>query len=384
MTAGRIAIFLHSLLPWAGVERLAVSQAREFLKHGYEVDFVFLDEPQPVGDSLPQGCRSFNLGVPRLRGGLKPLVEYILAERPDAIHAAMWPLSTLAVLAHRLARSSARLVISDHNPLSVQYARRSRSYRLAMRLVMAITYPLAHARVAVSEGVAKDLSRLTCLPLKMFTVIYNPVPLEDFGGSSQQEAERWWGDWKGKRILTVGRMKSQKNHGLLIAAFKRLIATTDARLMMIGVGELKQALSDRIYAEGLSDHVVMPGQVEDPIPYYKSADLFVLTSDYEGFGNVIVEALACGVPVVSTDCPGGPAEILEAGRYGRLVPVRDEVALAAAMAAALAEPADVETLKLRARDFMPGPLAERYLSLLFPRRGEASTLSIDPQKTQHD
>lgn len=377
----RIAIVLPALLPWAGVERLAVSQAREFVSQGYGVDFVFLNEPNDVSHAIPPGCRSFNLGASRLRTSVWPLAKYIRDQGPKAIHAALWPLTALAVFAHRVAKSDARLVISDHNPLSIQYAHRGMLYRTMMRAVMAMTYPFADARVAVSAGVADDLSRLACLPRNIFTVIHNPVPLVEDGRSSSAEAESHWAGWKGKRIITVGRMKTQKNHALLISAFKRLLSTMEARLMIVGVGELMESTRSLVRAEGLENRIVMPGQVEDPIPYYKSADLFVLSSDYEGFGNVIVEAMACGVPVVSTDCPGGPAEILQGGLFGDLVPVRDEAALARAMAAALSRPPDAQGLKRRAADFAPGVVMEKYLELMFPRaQGSEERIATSAQK----
>src|SRR5262249_18705982 len=148
--------------------------------------------------------------------------------------------------------------------------------------------------------------------------------------------------------------------------FKQLLATQDARLLILGTGDLAEQTASVARAEGIGDKVLMPGATRDPVPFYRSADLFVLSSDYEGFGNVIVEALACGLPVVSTDCRSGPAEILENGRYGRLVPVGDAQALARAMADALAAEHDREAFKRRAADFSPERAADQYLRLLFP------------------
>lgn len=361
----RIATVLPSLVPLGGLERLVITHAREYRERGYEVDFVFLNEPHDVRGSVPQGCRVFDLKVSRLRGAVLPLARYLRSERPDAVHATMWPVTSVAAVAHRLARSRARLVLSDHNPLSLQYAARGRLHRALLRSSIALTYPLADARVTVSRAVAEDLAQLSGLRRECFTVIHNPVAPPS-GNADRGRADDAWRGWTGKRILTVGRLKAQKNHAMLVSAFRQLLANTDARLMILGTGDLAEALARQIEGEGLAGKVLMPGHVEDPVPYYRSADLFVLSSDYEGFGNVLVEALACGLQVVSTDCPGGPAEILESGRYGRLVPVRDEAALARAMAEALAQPADPDFLRSRARDFTAGTLVERYLGLLCP------------------
>lgn len=157
-----------------------------------------------------------------------------------------------------------------------------------------------------------------------------------------------------------------------------MLAMRDARLLILGTGELAEATAAVARAEGIADKVLLPGGRIDPMTYYRSADLFVLSSDYEGFGNVIIEALACGVPVVSTDCRSGPSEILENGRYGRLVPVRDADALSYAMADALVAKHDREALKERAANFAPGRIAEQYLELLFPK----STTMTAPASAQ--
>jgi glycosyltransferase involved in cell wall biosynthesis len=137
--------------------------------------------------------------------------------------------------------------------------------------------------------------------------------------------------------------------------------------MILGTGELMEATKALVDQEGLADKVIIPGPAPDAAPYYRSADLFVLSSDYEGFGNVIVEALTCGLPVVSTDCRSGPAEILENGRYGRLVPVGDAAALTQAMLESLDATHDREVLMRRAQDFSPERIANQYLRLLFPQ-----------------
>jgi glycosyltransferase involved in cell wall biosynthesis len=208
------------------------------------------------------------------------------------------------------------------------------------------------------------------MPRAQFSVVHNPaLPSTAHTGNADQ-AEAAWEGWTGKRILTVGRFKLQKNHALLIRAFKTMRRSIDAKLMILGCGEHEAATRALIDAEELTQHVLLPGHMDDPIPFYKNSDLFVLSSDYEGFGNVLIEALACGLPVVSTDCPSGPAEILENSRYGRLVPVNDADALAEAIADALVARHDREALKRRAADFTPEINIAKYLKYLIPTKAQ--------------
>jgi glycosyltransferase involved in cell wall biosynthesis len=362
--AKRIAVALPGLLPFGGAERASIALVSEFLTRGYQVDLVLACEPQNFEGSVPTGARVFEFGAARLRSFIMPFVRYLRTEKPDAVLAVLSPFTSLCILAHRLAQSSARIVVCDQNMLSLQI--RGQANRLRLRAALVLTYPFATGRVCVSEGVANDVSTLSGMTGERFTAIYNPVWLPQ---RQDRASEELWGGAAGPRIITVGWFKAQKNHTMLIQAFARIKRDPGARLMLLGDGPLRATLEGMVKGEGLSGQVLMPGYAEDPVPYYKSADLFVLSSDYEGFANVIVEALACGLPVVSTDCQSGPAEILENGRWGRLVPVGDVNALAAAMEAALAADHDRAALKRRAADFSLAATADKYLNLLVPARG---------------
>ena len=354
-----------------GAEIANVVLARQFLSRGFRVDIVTAVDLPESRLFIPPAARHIVLGAKRTREFLLPFARYLRRERPDFVIASIWPFTTTCVLAYRLARSRARIVVWEHNTLSDQYRDRGAAHRMMLKSSIALTYPLAQARVAVSMGVADDLVALSGISRDSISVIHNPVPASSQVATDSAAAETVWGGWRGPRIITVGRLKAQKNHALLIQAFRRMLLTHDARLLILGTGELVEATAAVARAEGVADKVLMPGETIDPMPYYQSADLFALSSDYEGFGNVIVEALACGVPVVSTNCRSGPSEILENGRYGRLVPVGDADALARAMADALAARHDRAALKRRAADFAPELIVEEYLKLLFPSSPDA-------------
>jgi glycosyltransferase involved in cell wall biosynthesis len=276
----------------------------------------------------------------------------------------MWPFTVLAPVAAKLAGYSRPVIATEHSVLSKQYQNYGYLHRFFLRMSMAIGYRQVAARVAVSRGVADDLAVLSGVKRLNFTTIYNPIfSNHDVAGKDLKSVNALWGNVSGYRIVSVGRFKAEKNHSLLLVAFANL-GTVDAYLMLVGEGPLQATLETQAEALGIRNRVIFAGFQRDPVPFYMTADLFVLASNYEGFGNVIVEALSCGIPVVSTDCPAGPAEILNNGEFGTLVPVNDAPSLTEAMRLALSSPHDAEKLKRRAKDFTPEISAKKYIDLI--------------------
>jgi len=357
-----ISILLPNLCG-GGAERVNIDLAYEFARAGFEVEFVLM---QAHGELLEEAKASFkvvDLAIQRTRSLPQALTRY-LHRRPDVMLASMWPLTAIAPIAVWMSSNDCKVVVSEHGMLSAQYRDWGRVHRFMLRVSTAIGYRLAHQRVGVSCGLVEDMAGLSWMPLSDLNVIHNPVPPRPKPSvQSMKTVEELWGAEPGARIVTVGTMKAVKNHPLLLKAFA-LLGHPDARLMFVGDGVGRNELISLAYEFGVSDRVIFAGFNSDPTPFYLTADLFVLSSNYEGFGNVIVEAMACGTPVVSTDCPSGPSEILEGGKYGRLVPVGDVEALAAAIEASLDESVAPEVLRARASDFHPEKAAKSYLSLL--------------------
>lgn len=345
--------------------------AQEFQRAGHAPEFVLMEAR---GELLAEAKSIFpvhDLGCARARQVPQSLARHIRSHRPDVLLAAMWPLTVIAPLAQRLSGHRCPVVVSEHNTLSVQYRPRGALHHAALRASMAVGYRLASHRVAVSAGVADDLARLSGLPRKAFTVVNNPVPPRHrLSPEALASAELLWPTPRGARILTVGSLKPQKNHSLLLRAFARL-DRPEAQLIIVGQGTCERQLRFLATELGIADRLVFSGFHTDPTPFYATADLFVLSSDYEGFGNVIVEALGQGLPVVSTDCLSGPAEILQDGRWGRLVQVGNAEALASAMDEALGATHDRNALRRRAADFAPEIAAQQYLQLLLQGGGTA-------------
>jgi glycosyltransferase involved in cell wall biosynthesis len=349
--------FLVPDMSGGGAERVALTLIKHFAAQGHAIDLLLTIRSGELLSELPDGVRVFDLRAPRIRNALRPIMRYLQAEVPDALQVSMWPLTIVGIIARMLTRSRARLVVSDHAILSDHYPKARHG---VISATVRLFYPRADARVAVSNGAARDLADLARLPLETFTVIANPI---DFPGEINREPEveaLWQG--ASRRVLTLGQLKEEKNQGLLIRAFARLPRELNARLMIVGSGSLRSSLEDLAKAEGVSDRVTFAGYANDPWPYYGSADLFVLPSREESFGNVLVEAMHAGLPIVST-ANTGAREILGDGTFGRLVPVGDDEALASAMLETLDERVDQERQKVRARDLSDDAFAH-YEQLL--------------------
>ncbi len=232
---------------------------------------------------------------------------------------------------------------------------------------MRLLYPVVDGVVCVSAGVAVDLTRYVDLPLEKLHVIYNPVlSPEQLGTASQVPLHPWLMPGQPPVILGVGRLTRQKDFPTLIRAFTLVANQRACRLIILRDGPERRALEQLVSELGVKGRVILPGFVGDAMGYMAAAGLFVLSSAWEGFGMVLVEAMATGTPVVSTDCPSGPREILLDGELGSLVPVSDPQTLATAMLQTLDTPPDPERLRRRAADFTSDQAAEKYLRLMFP------------------
>jgi glycosyltransferase involved in cell wall biosynthesis len=272
----------------------------------------------------------------------------------------------ITLAAARLLRNSPRVVVSSHNTLS-RHTPQSARWKERWLLPHAVRwlYPRADGIVAVSEGVADDLARVARIPRSRITVIHNPIVTDELLAGARVPPEHpWFAEPEPPVLVAAGRLTQQKDYPTLLRAFRGAREARPLRLVVLGEGEERVHLEALAGELGVAADVDFLGFVANPYSLMAAASLFVMSSAWEGFGNVLVEALACGTPVVSTDWPSGPAEILEGGRHGRLVPVGDAEALGSAMLAALAEPPAPDLLKARAADFGTREAIERYREVL--------------------
>jgi len=227
-------------------------------------------------------------------------------------------------------------------------------------------YPWADAIIAVSRGIAEDLASLTGLPQERIIAIDNPILSETILTKLGEPLDHpWFAANSPPVILGAGRLVKQKDFPTLLKAFAQVRATRPARLMILGKGRKRTQLEALAWELGVAEDVAFPGFVPNPFPYMARAAVFVLSSAWEGLPGALVEALACGCPVVSTDCPSGPGEVLEQGKYGPLVPVKDAAALARAILSVLDAPPDRAQLRARSSVFSVERVADRYLEVLF-------------------
>ena len=277
-------------------------------------------------------------------------------------------MNVATILAARLAGVAARVVISERNQISSK-AREARSrWQQALYRAVPFVYGAADRVVAVSAGVASDLSRFGRLPNGKIRVIHNPVFDPDIAALSRQPVTHSWFVPGGPPIiLAVGRLHRQKGFDVLLEAFAKARAEVDCRLVILGEGPERAALTAQSERLGLAYNIDMPGFCENPFPLMARAGAFVLSSRWEGFPNALVEAMACGAPVIATDCPSGPHEILDGGKIAPLVPVDDADALGQALLASLSSPPDTARAQARAQMFSVSAAADQYLAALEQR-----------------
>jgi glycosyltransferase involved in cell wall biosynthesis len=362
MTVPRLlAFFIQDLRP-GGAEWVVVKAANGCAALGLPVAVVLVRGGDALVNHLDPRIQVVVLGCSRTWRSPVPLARWLRSAQPRALFANLENASVAAVLARRLCPSwRGHLVVVEHNVFTGTLQDLRGGERWSAWAARA-TYAEADALIGVSRDAVREwLKRLgpDCPPTR---VIHNPVVDDQFGSRQKADPVPAFPD-SGRWLIGVGRLAPQKDWPTLLQAMTHPLLSHE-RLALLGEGPLRPTLESQIHDLGLTDRVWMPGQVTDPLPHLARSALMVLPSRYEGFGNVVVEALACGTPVVATSCDGGPQEILEAGRWGRLVPPGQPVLLAEAIAATLAEPRRSEDLRRRANDFHVGQAARQYVSLV--------------------
>ena len=335
--AKRLAFFVDSLAG-GGAERVMLNLANEYVKHGYDVDLLLARKQGDYLNDVDSDIRVIDLAVTRFWTYFFPLVRYFKSEKPDVMLSATTILNLLAIMTKGLSRSSAHLVVSEHIDI-MSFAKKGALQRpkLVKRLI-ALLYPKADQIVAVSNGAAQSLSEFSGVPLAKIKAVYNGViDQRKLELAKEELSHPWFGASQADTpvIVAVGRLQAQKDYPMMLRSFALLLEHRQARLVILGEGELRKDLEYLASELNISEYVSLHGFESNPFKFFANANVFALSSQYEGLPTVLIEALACGCPVVSTNCPSGPEEILEKGEFGSLVNVGDERGFADALLSVL-------------------------------------------------
>ena len=363
MTRERVAIYVPSLRG-GGAERVMLDLASGLSDRGIRVDLVLVKAEGDYLSQVPKGLRLIDLNSHRTLASLMKLVAYVRRERPAVLLSTLAEANVMALVAKLLLRGRLRVVTRIANTYSEELAIGSFKHRQALRLLK-LLLPMADSIVAVSQGVADDLRELIPAVSHKITTIYNPVVRPELAEQAAAPVSHsWFKSECAPVILSAGRLTAVKDHATLLRAFAEVRRLRPARLVILGVGPERENLLELADGLNVSQHVDLPGFDVNPFAYMSRASVFVLSSRYEGFPNVLVQAMACGTPVVSTDCRSGPREILEDGKWGHLVPVGDWRAMAEAIMDTLDNPIPSGQLIARASDFSADASIDRYLEVL--------------------
>jgi glycosyltransferase involved in cell wall biosynthesis len=375
-----LALFISGLSV-GGVERTMLALAHALAERGHRVDLLVLKASgffehavSPLVNLVNLECWWLRLPLigwwKRTRALASPpaLARYLRRRRPDVLVAASHYVNLAAIWGCRLAGTETPLVIRQCTHLSRAIVNTNflTGRRPLLGWMVRRYFRDAGAILAVSDGVADDLAAVAALPRCTIRTIYNPVVTSDLLKQASAPIDHpWFSPGAPPVILGVGRLAAQKDFVTLVRAFARVRARRPIRLMILGEGKKRRELEELADSLGVRQDLALPGFEENPFAYMARAAVFALSSAYEGLPGVLIQAMACGCPVVSTDCPSGPREILEHGSYGPLVPVGDDIAMAEAIQTVLDAPPGQDRLRGRAAEFSMDRAVEQYLEVLF-------------------
>ena len=366
-----IAIFVPSY-QIGGAEKVLVQLANSLLAHFDEVHMLSNTLDGPLKEQLDPSIRRIHFGNNSYKRVFFDLISYYNEFKPDVVITSLYATGIVACAACQLSRHKPVLLIGAHNSFSAKLAAPDNiKDKYLLKPLSRLLFHRADAVVSVSRGVSDDLALTLSLPSAKLHVIYNPVVSPDLIQKSLEPLEhRWLGDRNQriyKTILSVGRLVEQKGYDILLEAFSSLPNRDGYRLVIVGDGPLAKPLFAKAKALGIEESVDFVGYDLNPYRYMSRADIFVLSSKWEGLPTVLIEAMACGCSIVATDCPYGPNEILENGKYGALVPVADAQALTNSILETLNGKSGLVSLtdlKCRANDFTDLRATDAYVELI--------------------
>ena len=342
-----------------GVGRVTSLLAKGFAEAGHETTVWTLARGAYASDV----AAVTKLTASRALGTFRQLVQLFKTEKPDIVLSASYHMNCLVVMARIMARSKSKLFLVEHTALETGLGTINLLKRLLAKTAIWLCYPLADGWIAVSKDVARQMARFGGLEETQVTVIYNPVLSPSVYDASEEAIQHPFFAAAEPTLLAVGRLSEEKDYPTLLEALALARRQTNLNLVILGDGPDRTALEEQVRILELTEAVSFVGQVTNPYPYYRQADLFVLSSTREGLPTVLIEAMALGLPIISTDAKSGPREILHDGALGALVPVTDPKALSDAIVSALRNPAP-EISAEELKPYESGFAINAYLNVL--------------------
>ncbi|HJO52671.1 glycosyltransferase [Sulfitobacter pontiacus] len=357
-----IALFVPSL-NGGGAEKVMVLLANGFADRGYDVDLVVASFQGEFTHEVSVKVRIVNLNETRTVKALLPLKRYLSKSNPDVLLSTLPHANIVSILAGALSRTSTRIVVCQQSSPSQSLFGGWK--RTVLRQLCRTFYPLSDMCICSSDGIVEEMHNLLNMKTSKLKRIYNPVDEARINRLKEEDpGHPWFNDPEKPVVLAVGRLTEAKDYPNLLHAFRKLRDKRKAALIILGQGPMEAYLKKLTVQLNLVDDVDFLGFQSNPYSFMRNCDLFVLSSAWEGLPGVLIEALACGANIVSTDCKTGPREILEDGALGALVPIKNSTALARQMSKALSSQVPVQ--KKDMKRFNREHIETAYISELFP------------------
>lgn len=353
--------FFAPNLAGGGAERVISILATYFGEEGYKVDLILADAMGPYLSNLPKSVNIIDLKCKKVIFTLPKLIDYLKKSQPNILFTSQMHVSTIAIWANKIAGVRTKVIIRQPTMLAPQHEKKSWSAKLKQKIFLS-TSRFAHKIIVTSKNMAYEFHMLSGISNDKIKIVYNPVPIESIQMKMGKYSNSFLIDSNLPIILGVGRLVEVKGFETLIKSFNIVQKSIPSQLIILGEGPLRPKLESLIEELELNKDIHLIGFVENPYEYMRLAKVFVLSSLWEGFPNGMVEAMTCGAAIVSTNCQGGASEILEEGKWGHLVPVTDEVAMANAIVKVLIDK-DLPDVCKRANDFSINSICKEYMNV---------------------
>lgn len=356
--------FILPSLEFGGAEKMVINLANYFCKKNIKVDLILMQKNGIFLKTISNDIKIINLKSKRALYSIFPLIKYLKNNKPNFLISTLNHINIISLISILFSQVKTKIIIRSVNTFSENLKSLPKTKRIIQKFLASILYRFADDIISNSEKSADNLAKTLKLNRKKIKTIYNPTITSEIYKKMEERISHPWLNDKYITIIGVGRLQKVKNFINLIKAIKIINNKIDVKLIILGEGPERKNLENLVKQLNLEKSVDLLGFTENPYTFMYRANIFVLSSNSEGLPNVLIEAMACGTPVVSTNCPSGPSEILDGGKYGKLVPVNNPEALAKAIIETLENPIESNVLQERASFFSVEKSINEYLKII--------------------